>query len=52
MGLAFVYLMVAALVLVLPTWPWSRGWGWAPTGMLGIILGTTLLFAWTGGFLT
>ena len=36
-----------ALVLVAPFWPWSRGWGWTPTGMVGIVLATILLFSYS-----
>lgn len=32
------------LVLVLPWWPWSRGWGWTPAGMLAVVLVTAGLF--------
>lgn len=32
------------LVFVLPWWPWSRGWGWAPAGMMAMVLGTAALF--------
>lgn len=27
-----------------PLWPWSRGWGWAPAGILAMGLGTFALF--------
>lgn len=37
--------MVSLLVLlVLPFWPWSRGWGYNPAGILAVTLGTVLLF--------
>lgn len=32
------------VILVMPLWPWSRGWGWIPTGILGMGLATMLLF--------
>ena len=31
----------------LPMWPWSRGWGWAPAGMLAMGLFTLVLFSYT-----
>ncbi len=34
-------------LLAAPLWPWSRGWGWAPAGMLALGLATMLLFWWT-----
>lgn len=33
-----------ALLLVSPFWPWSRGWGWTPAGMVGVTLATIVLF--------
>ena len=40
MTLGTILLVVLILVLVgaLPTWPHSRSWGYAPTGILGTIL--------------
>lgn len=28
----------------IPVWPWSRGWGWAPFGIVAIGLVTLVLF--------
>jgi uncharacterized protein DUF3309 len=44
-------LIVAVVVLLLgsaPTWPYSRDWGYAPSGTLGVILLVVLLLALTG----
>ncbi len=41
---AIIGLMVVA---VTPVWPWSRGWGWAPAGMLAMGLGALVLFSFT-----
>jgi hypothetical protein len=35
----------ALTLLVMPIWPWSKGWGWAPTGMLAMGLATLVLFS-------
>jgi hypothetical protein len=32
------------VVLAAPLWPWSRGWTWAPAGILLMGLATLLLF--------
>ena len=32
------------MVLAAPLWPWSKGWTWAPAGMLAMGLATMLLF--------
>ena len=35
-----ILLVVAVLMLlgVLPTWPHSRGWGYAPSGTVGLVV--------------
>jgi hypothetical protein len=40
MGLGTILLIVLILILVgvLPTWPHSRSWGYAPSGGLGLIV--------------
>lgn len=37
MGLILA-LLVALMILSLPTWPYSAAWGFYPTGGLGIVL--------------
>jgi hypothetical protein len=32
----FLVIAVLALLGVLPAWPHSRGWGYAPSGLLGV----------------
>ena len=40
--------VLAFLVIgVLPVWNWSRGWGWAPAGMLTMGLATLIVFSLT-----
>jgi hypothetical protein len=31
-------ILIVLLIAVLPTWPYSAGWGYYPGGLLGIIL--------------
>jgi hypothetical protein len=40
MGLGTILLIVLILMLVgaIPTWPHSRGWGYAPSGVLGLVV--------------
>jgi len=33
-----IIILILALVGALPTWGYSRGWGYAPSGLLGTIL--------------
>ena len=39
--------LAAATAFVAPLWPWSRGWGWSPFGMLAMGLGGLVLFSLT-----
>jgi hypothetical protein len=41
-------LIVLLVVGALPTWPHSRSWGYAPSGVLGVILIVLLLLVLTG----
>lgn len=34
----FIVLLVILLLAVTPAWPYSRGWGYYPSGLLGILL--------------
>jgi hypothetical protein len=40
MGLATILLIVLVLMLIgaVPTWPHSRGWGYGPSGVLGLVV--------------
>ena len=40
MGLGTILLIVLILILigVIPTWPHSRNWGYAPSGVLGVVV--------------
>ena len=46
---ALVFLiLILILVGALPTWPYSSGWGYYPSGGIGIILLIVLILALTG----
>jgi len=38
MSLLGLILLIIILAAVLPTWPYSRGWGYRPSGLVGILL--------------
>jgi hypothetical protein len=38
MPLILVVLLILLLLGALPTWPYSRGWGYYPSGGLGLLL--------------
>jgi hypothetical protein len=37
-GTILLILLVLILIGVIPAWPHSRGWGYGPSGILGVIL--------------
>ena len=43
-----VILLVLLLVGALPSWPYSSGWGYYPSGGLGLILLVILILLLTG----
>jgi len=40
--LFFILLLIAAL-LSIPSWPYSRGWGYYPSGGLGVLAAVLLI---------
>jgi uncharacterized protein DUF3309 len=43
-----IIILVLLLIGALPTWPYSSGWGYFPSGALGLILLILLLMVLTG----
>lgn len=41
-------ILVLILLGVLPTWPHSRGWGYGPSGIVGVLLIILILLLLTG----
>lgn len=33
-----IIILIIVLLAVLPSWPYSRGWGYFPSGILGVIV--------------
>ena len=48
LGLVLIVVLVALLLGSTPAWPYSRGWGYYPSGFLGIILVIVVILALTG----
>jgi hypothetical protein len=38
LGLILLILLILFLVGSVPAWPYSRGWGYGPSGILGVLL--------------
>jgi Protein of unknown function (DUF3309) len=41
-------ILIVLLIGALPTWPYSSGWGYYPSGGLGLVLVILLIFALMG----
>ncbi len=50
MSISTILLIVLVLLLIgaLPTWPYSSGWGYYPSGGLGLVLIVLLVVAISG----
>ena len=48
MSLIVLILLVILVVGVLPTWPYSSGWGYYPSGGLGLVLLILIILLLTG----
>ena len=52
MSLGTILLIILILILIgaLPTWPYSTGWGYYPSGGLGLVVVILLILVLMGRF--
>jgi hypothetical protein len=48
MRTVLLVILILLLLGALPTWPYSSGWGYYPSGGLGLVLLIILILALTG----
>ncbi len=48
MGTILLIIVILLLIGALPAWPYSSGWGYWPSGGLGLILLILIILALTG----
>jgi hypothetical protein len=50
MSIGTILLIILILILIgaFPSWPYSRGWGYYPSGIIGIIVIVVILMLLTG----
>ena len=48
LGTILIIILILALIGAIPSWPYSRSWGYGPSGILGIIVVILLILALTG----
>jgi len=42
-GMILLVILILAILGVIPTWPHSRGWGYGPSGGVGVLLVVVVL---------
>jgi len=47
-GILVTIILVILVIAALPAWPYSAGWGYYPTGGLGLILLIVIILALLG----
>jgi hypothetical protein len=48
LGTILLILLILILVGALPTWPHSRSWGYAPSGVIGLVVVVLLILVLLG----
>jgi hypothetical protein len=50
MTLGTILLIILILILIgaVPSWPYSRGWGYGPSGIVGVILVVLIILVLMG----
>jgi hypothetical protein len=48
MSLLLLILLVVLLIGAIPAWPYSRGWGYYPSGGVGLLLLILIILLLTG----
>jgi len=48
LGTVLLIVLILALVGVIPSWPHSKGWGYGPSGGIGLVVLVILILLLTG----
>ena len=48
MNTVLIVILILLLLGVFPAWPYSTGWGYGPTGVIGVVLVVLLILVLTG----
>jgi hypothetical protein len=48
LGTILLIILIIALIGALPTWPYSSGWGYYPSGGVGLLVVVVLLLLFRG----
>jgi hypothetical protein len=50
LGLLLLIVLIVLLLGALPSWPYSRGWGYYPSGIFGVIVVIVIIWLLLGHF--
>ncbi|MDX8528974.1 DUF3309 domain-containing protein [Mesorhizobium sp. MSK_1335] len=48
LGTIIIIILVLLLIGAIPAWPYSKGWGYGPSGLLGVIVVILVIMALMG----
>jgi hypothetical protein len=48
LGTILIIILILALVGIIPVWPHSQGWGYGPSGAVGLVVIIILILLLTG----
>lgn len=48
LGTILVIILILLLIGAIPSWPYSRGWGYGPSGIPGVVFLIVLIMLLTG----
>lgn len=48
LGTLLLIVLIVLLIGALPSWPYSRGWGYYPSGISGVLLIVVIVLLLTG----
>lgn len=48
LGTVLLIVLILALLGVIPSWPHSKGWGYAPSGVVGLLAVVVVVMLATG----
>ena len=50
LGTVLIIVLILLLLGAWPSWPYSRGWGYYPSGLLGVVLIVIIILVLMGRF--
>jgi hypothetical protein len=48
LGTLLIIILILILIGAVPSWPYSRGWGYGPSGIVGVLLIVVLVLLLMG----